>query len=502
MGSIYSSSAFAFVWLGPGDEHFDQALCFTDALADLFSEHAIRLDEASEDDINHIYPLLHDARLPPASQAWAGLVAIFSRPWFNRSWTFQEPILAPDRMLACGSKVRSWESFLHTAMLFIAYTFPQMTAYNVPRSFSLPAYMLRKPKDLCLSHLIFTTQKRQGSDPRDKVYALYGLVQGNQKVPLEINYAMSVEDVYKSAVRYCIENEGLLSVLSYVSLFKNQSDLPSWVPDWRDQSRSGSHPVTQSPGSSLFKASSATRPLLVPSSSKDKLILKGFTLSIVERTIQVAALGVNPADSSPDSWRTNAEAAGVPVHFLHGKPLQTPYDLTTTMECSPFHNRLSQAVARTMWPKSTAWFLAGRPDPIPEAVLTEYTRLFDTQTHNSSLFLTKDSLGLAPAPTIVGDRVCILLGGNAPFILRPRQNLARTTPSKEAESERPNISNTTPQRMADPAQHGSTESVQAAKQALEATEWTLIGECYLYGYMRGEAMTMVPEEDYVNFTLV
>ena len=179
----------------------------------------------------------------------------------------------------------------------------------------LDLFIEKRPKDLRLSQLIYNTQQREASDRREKVYALYGLVQEYQKVPLEISYAMSVEDVCRSAVRFCIENERSLSILTHVSLFRTQSDLPSWVPDWRNRIGSGCDPV-DAMYVNKFNASSMGQPLLVTSSSNDKLILKGFVLATVERTIDITALELNAEDSFPESWIAVAAAAGVPVRFL------------------------------------------------------------------------------------------------------------------------------------------------------------------------------------------
>ena len=501
MGLVYSSSACAFIWLGPGDKHTDQALRFIDSLEDMFSEYAVRLDDPDVDDWNYLHDLLDDAILPSDGHAWAGLVALFSRPWFNRCWTLQEPIRAPDRTIACGSKIWNWNIFSYAALVCAQGKYSDRKHVNVEALLVIQGAIKQGSKNLRLSELIYTSQKREASEPRDKVYALYGLVQDNQKVPLEISYAMSVEDIYRSTVRFCIENEEKLSILIQVSEYNNTPDLPSWVPNWRDQTYSGCIPVG-GPWNEEFNASSTTRPLLAPSSSSDKLILKGFVLAIVERTIQRPALLVNPVDSSPGSWKTNAAAAGVPVRFLQGKTFQTSYDLTTTIEKSPFHNTVSEGFARTEWPNSARWFAAGSRNPMPQAVLLEYKRSFDSQTNGKCLFLTKDSLGLAPEPTQVGDIVCILLGGNAPFILRPRLNAATTTPDKGAKPKRQSAPKTTPQGITKSRHQGTRKSRRVVKQALKAVEWTLIGDCYLYGYMRGEAMETVTEADYMNFTLV
>ena len=493
MASVYSSSAYALIWLGPQDEGSDRALSLIDSLDDMVLENNDLLDE------DEFCDLVNDMFSALGYQTCMKFAALFARPWFKRLWTFQEAILAPDRMIACGSKIQHWDTFLHAVdaclrgqnweNFLASSTLPFLTIHNC---------IDMKPEDLRLSGLIRGNWRREATDHRDKVYALYGLVQGYQEVPLEINYAMSVEDVYRSTVRFCIENEGKLSILNSVSDFRKQSHhLPSWVPDWRDR-----FPLSGSLVGRDFQASSAARPLIVPSSSDDELILKGVTLSIVERTIDMTALGDGAANSSSDSWITNAAAAGVPACFLQGAIFQTSYDLTTTIERSPFHNNDSQVVGRMFWPNSIRWIAAGCPDPMPQAVLTEYKETFDLRTLDRCLFLTKDSLGLAPAPTQVGDRVCILLGGDTPFILRPRQNTARTTPSKEAKPKRQSTPKIIRQHIPHPARRGSTQSEKVAKQALEATEWTLIGDCYLYGYMRGEAMETVTEADYVNFTLV
>ena len=493
MASVYSSSACALIWLGPQDEGSDRALSLIDSLDDMLLENNGLLDE------DEFRDLVNDTISALDYQTCMEFAALFARPWFKRVWTFQEAILAPDRMIACGSKIRDWDTFLHVVQVSIRFRYSEnFLASSMLPFLTIQNYINMKPEDLRLSKLIYDNWGREATDPRDKVYALYGLVQGYQEVPLEVNYAMSVEDVYRSTVRFCIENEGKLFILNNVSDFRKQSHhLPSWVPDWRDR-----FPLSGFLGGrSDFQASSAARPLLVPSSNDDELILKGFTLSIVERTIDIAALRVGAANSFSDSWIKNAAAAGVPPCFLQGATFQTSYDLTTTIEYSPFHNSNSQVVGRVFWPNSIRWIAAGRPDPMPQAVLTEYKETFDTGTLNRCLFLTKDSLGLAPAPTQVGDRACILLGGDTPFILRPRQNTARTTPSKEAKPKRQSTPKITPQGITK-SRYGPRKSARVAKQALEATEWTLIGDCYLYGYMRGEAMETVTEADYVNFTLV
>ena len=315
MGSVYSSSACAFIWLGPGNEASDHALSLIDSLQEILLEHVPGLHVGETVPSNRNVCLPEDMVLPGDDQAWADLEVLFSRPWFNRTWTFQEPIRAPERMIACGSKIRNWSTFADAIILPLNLRHGGKAIININSFLVLDLFIEKRPKDLRLSQLIYNTQQREASDRREKVYALYGLVQEYQKVPLEISYAMSVEDVCRSAVRFCIENERSLSILTHVSLFRTQSDLPSWVPDWRNRIGSGCDPV-DAMYVNKFNASSMGQPLLVTSSSNDKLILKGFVLATVERTIDITALELNAEDSFPESWIAVAAAAGVPVRFL------------------------------------------------------------------------------------------------------------------------------------------------------------------------------------------
>ena len=144
MGSIYSSSACAFIWLGPGDEGSDRALSLIDSLNDIL-EHAVN---GSEDDLWDFmggkFSLLDD-------QPWAELKALFSRPWFHRVWTFQEPIRAPDRMIACGLRIRNWDTFLHAALACLNVKYPEWVPYIVGLFYTIQSVIDTKSEDLRLS---------------------------------------------------------------------------------------------------------------------------------------------------------------------------------------------------------------------------------------------------------------------------------------------------------------------------------------------------------------
>ena len=173
MGSVYSSSACAFIWLGPGDEGSDKAMSFIGYL----EEWAVGAPPDIEN--SRFLRNLLDAGFPRLDERTLMEVsALFSRPWFHRSWTLQEPIRAPQRMIACGSKIHFFESFINASLVCSNWSLrhPEWTDLNVFSFYIIFSNIIESPQELCLSALLRRTVDREASDPRDKVYALYGLV--------------------------------------------------------------------------------------------------------------------------------------------------------------------------------------------------------------------------------------------------------------------------------------------------------------------------------------
>lgn len=169
-----------------------------------------------------------------------------SRPCFHRTWTFQEILLSPMSIVACGFTVRSWDISRQACFLCDVHGWPRNTALELgpimnieycPQKLDATATdPSRTPRLLYLLHF---SMVRKATDPRDKVCALINIMQRYQEETLEINYSQNVDEVYTATARFCIEPDGGLEVLSFASGLSARSTFPSWFPDWQHEDSGG-----------------------------------------------------------------------------------------------------------------------------------------------------------------------------------------------------------------------------------------------------------------------
>lgn len=85
-----------------------------------------------------------------------------------------------------------------------------------------------------LTTLITCTRNRGASDPRDKVFAIAGLLRYMGIGLAPSDYSKSTRHVYLEITQAAIRQFGTLDILYQVTGLENQFDLPSWVPDLSD----------------------------------------------------------------------------------------------------------------------------------------------------------------------------------------------------------------------------------------------------------------------------
>ena len=199
MADIYSSSIEVLVWLGEGNKYTDHGM---DSLGEI-SAHAKLIEdrilkERSDRHQMHkewtdLFRSVHARH--DSDECFAGIGALFFRDWWNRVWTVQEITLARAAKVQVGKKSLPWECFEIFSKLYTVdavHTSGQVRPewsekYRIfqyyTRQIFIKADTIRVMRikmleniEILLSPMVQYTLRRFATDPRDKIYAILGLI--------------------------------------------------------------------------------------------------------------------------------------------------------------------------------------------------------------------------------------------------------------------------------------------------------------------------------------
>ncbi|KUI55525.1 Heterokaryon incompatibility protein 6, OR allele [Cytospora mali] len=232
MEQIYTQAKAAIVWLAEGTEDTDQAIDFLSHLAERRNEFRRAVNKYGKrvprDLVNHT--------------GWRSLERLLDLPWWKRVWTLQEFILASNLRFYCGTKSLSCSSFrkgIHSVELCRPFeadikAWVWYAAWNRRRLIQWYEHDERKGKMSLLSLLDFCGNY-QATDPRDRIWAVYGLACSEDRQMIgHPTYAYDIKTLYTNLVKAFVEKYGSLDIIGYAQLFRSRDpDWPSWIPDWR-----------------------------------------------------------------------------------------------------------------------------------------------------------------------------------------------------------------------------------------------------------------------------
>jgi len=137
--------------------------------------------------------------------------------WWKRLWVIQEFSRAKEHpTVYVGPHAISWPFFQRL-----------MRTENHDR-LSL-FHHLRTQEEQSLLDLLFMAKSFLCSDPRDRIYALLGLVKGGQRTIVP-DYSKPIPKVYEEATVYLIQQERNIDVLLDDRLDRTGGGFPTWVP--------------------------------------------------------------------------------------------------------------------------------------------------------------------------------------------------------------------------------------------------------------------------------
>lgn len=195
--------------------------------------------------------------LPYEDHEYGAMLSVLRRSWFERLWTRQEVLLSRKATLTCGSLTMSWTDF--RIAMYLLYSKPRTigaTSISKELHADLTEHMDRLLGFISnlggsgsenLGHEIYLTRSCKCTDPRDRIYAVIGLLNeyAKRKWKFEPDYTTPTECTYEEASYNYMEAFRSLDLLEYCDIGSRSGNaaLPTWVPDW-DCMKGIAHPFT------------------------------------------------------------------------------------------------------------------------------------------------------------------------------------------------------------------------------------------------------------------
>lgn len=275
MDRIYQSSWRTVVWLGADTGVGEESFIMLHDLAQ--DARALRnMSSASSLDKGNTADDIDSSSLPAIIQqflrrepiqspkrdlylARKDIWSIFSCEWWYRAWTLQEILLSSsitlvqdsqdidwqDFCLAVdhGLRMRIWE-FLDSGTFVDDGIIPYFSIKSLQLQSGLQQDSVPNQSDFGAEGVLKLLEKcrqREAKDPRDKIYAIFGIIKAVQKtrpasdpvhsISIDPDYTNPVVYVYRMLTQQLIETSESLDVLG-VCPRSTRRGLPSWVTDW------------------------------------------------------------------------------------------------------------------------------------------------------------------------------------------------------------------------------------------------------------------------------
>ena len=225
MRDIYASASQVLVWLGESNADIDNAF---DSIVNYQGKNEdYRIAEHNEAGVLSIL---------------RGMEQISTNPWWTRVWVVQEVLVSKvDPIFRCGHKWLNWGAFKRFHISLLDEEF-RLVRREVPRLNGIHIFEILQfdgfrnsyhdeTRKINLDSLLIWTANREANDPKDNVFALFGLVRSSS-TKLVINYDLDVAKVYQQAMMESFRTCGDIDLMLQAADPKKIKDLPSWCVDF------------------------------------------------------------------------------------------------------------------------------------------------------------------------------------------------------------------------------------------------------------------------------
>lgn len=472
MKAIYQQAKRVVVYLGDYDEPVDSRLQFPNEIWGINSLEqgsyyltlaaitiALRLSSVNtvandEEVFQMLAESTHEARHGnPLSNihAWAHLSRLFNRSWFERLWIIQELGVSQEAIVLCGGIEVPWPAIEDAAAFILRPSpatpaaiqkfLPLMGAHRVTQ------VALNTVSDIDKDNILTVLRHTQGascSDPRDKLYAILGVVEDAKDV--EIDYSKPVEAVYRDWAISRILRTNSLDILSACADSGKTAALPSWVPDlrwpWAHDKELWRVTHKQDPFESFLRGKDLVRIghyiVAMPWNRRDLFPENDFQLaltgSLIEEIVSLSSVGdaVTNLDNPSDLTTRLLDIINDWENWFQQKVFSL--DLPSNIKENAFRTSLLREESGASGSGLSEQYTRWRPHvlttpslgaPLLSQYLRPELRAFERKLfsllHGCQMFVTeRGNTGVVAGNcnARINDQIYFLSGGMTPFILR------------------------------------------------------------------------------------
>ena len=350
---------------------------------------------------------------------WPAIYKLAEHDWWHRAWIIQEVVMGKHVVVQIGSHQADWQDLSH----FLASEpciaqFPILSTALFARNIQDLRLELQGDSAIpkSLFQLVYQFRGQSATFGPDKIYALLGLLKVDNPTLLVPDYDKSSAEVFLEFTLAWLEHQGNLTVIALAP--GTELEGVSWCRDWRlthDGQFEAMHLNACSPTDEKdYSASGSLTPVFKTDLSRRILSLKGYEVDKVIRSGDfVQQFGFDPID-----WFFQLPG----WEYVAGGPWE---------EGSLYREAFTRTITAEHWVDGLMdWRqYVQRRDKPPRRAEDEWFIDCLTEVATCRCFFVTESgrFGLGPWNLRTGDKVCILLGGKTPFLLRPYAPLCKST---------------------------------------------------------------------------
>ena len=381
---------------------------------------------------------------------WPALVRFFDQDWWRRVWVRQELAMSKKATVFCSEHSVDWEdvaAMAHWVSLFTQDLDEKTKSWGAKHrsgaysgeDFEDFRQTLQRGGSLDLQSMLIHARNCETTDPRDRVFAVLGMVEDFQSI--HIDYDSSPAEVAQSAFKALANANGGLEALIFSQNPDRTEGIPSWAPNISAEF-SAQPSRLRGISSSLYAAS-----------GRSEHAKYRFDVSTLAVDVRIFDYSLEISQPFPawidlkdldDCMRTLREDAFLWLSNLRTHQKYERLMRTLTRDQDIQANRLDRGGQRLDWAKFFRIEHRGVGAVTEFQYLSKAIRQFQTLADdraesgawlrvfkqsigNRRMILTaEERIGLVPAATRLGDKICIMDGLDVPLVLRPLDTAVRS----------------------------------------------------------------------------